>query len=466
MGHIRLARVDVRPAHQYPWCVHLAKGPAIDGDGEVEHAPFSFLAVCPGKIPGRGVQLGSNCDTFGGHWNNMDIRGSEPIWTYICFCRFSSTLNRVDGSIVNLWDCFRDGGQSTCQKWDRDVANLLRLLGILRDGCEDAAGGFYLQTPHLLVNTVRLLNDSRKPWSRSGSSSGSLVESRPVSVSRHSAIVFDDLGVQSIPQAGNSNRARRRCRLINDELPDILKTSETLIMTFITRGLGTTIIGYQVRLIGRVNLLVAFLISILLPLVMFLPDNPNAEYRVFWALIIVEQFTPLLGIAICSDILSTEWEKQTADIWLAKSYPRSRVVLSRFIVAVVLTILSVLLITSQFYLTYVRFDWIEMLLVAIPGAIFLGTMGMLAGTALKNSAAAYIIPLAYWAFEMSTKGKYTGEIYIFARTGIICHDAEDICMAMAQSDPWFISKLLILAITTCLLGITALLLQRTGRKWI
>jgi len=104
-------------------------------------------------------------------------------------------------------------------------------------------------------------------------------------------------------------------------------------MTFITRSPGTTIIGYQVWLIWRLNLLVAFLISILLPLVMFLPDDPNAEYQFFWALIIVEQFTPLLGIAICSDILSTEWEKQTADIWLSKSYPQSQVILSRFSIA-------------------------------------------------------------------------------------------------------------------------------------
>ncbi|MFH2102240.1 MAG: hypothetical protein ABIJ39_02630 [Chloroflexota bacterium] len=210
----------------------------------------------------------------------------------------------------------------------------------------------------------------------------------------------------------------------------------------------------------------AFLIAILLPLFIYLTGDPADQVRNFWALRIAEQFSPLLGIAICSNILSMEWENRTADIWLTKSYPRSGVLLLRLSVAAALTVLSVLLLTGQLYLTYVHFDWAEMLLVAIPGAIFLGTMGMLTGTALKNSAAAYIIPLGYWVFEMTTKGKYTGSMYLFSRTSIICEDVEDICIAIAKFGPWMVSKLLILALTACVIFITAFILQRAGRKWL
>lgn len=234
-----------------------------------------------------------------------------------------------------------------------------------------------------------------------------------------------------------------------------------------TRSLISSMVGYQARLIGRVNLLAALLVAILLPSFVFLTGDTDEQFRIFWVLRIVEQFSPFLGIAICSNILSVEWENQTADIWLTKSYPRIGILFLRFSLAATLTVLSVLLLTGQLYLTYVHFDWVEMLVVAIPGAVFLGAMGMFTGTALKNSAAAYIIPLAYWAFEMSTKGKYTGIMYLFARTSILCKDrAEETCMAIAQSGPWLESKFVILALTACLIFITAFILQRAGRKWL
>jgi len=236
-------------------------------------------------------------------------------------------------------------------------------------------------------------------------------------------------------------------------------------MKSLSQSLISTIVGYQARLTGRVNLLVALLISILLPVVMFLPDDPDKQFRVFWVLTIVEQFTPLLGVAVCSDIFATEWEKQTADMWLTKSYPRTQVMFSRFSVAATLTLFSILLISGQFYLTYVHFNWVEMLVVTIPGAIFLGTIGMLTGIVFKNSAVAYIIPLAYWAFEMSTKGKYTGMLYLFMRTSVPCQSAEETCMATAQSGPWLASKLLILVLIATLILINAYILERTGRKW-
>jgi hypothetical protein len=235
-------------------------------------------------------------------------------------------------------------------------------------------------------------------------------------------------------------------------------------MKLTIQRLVPTIVRYQARLIWRVNLLVAFLVSLLLPLAMFLPDDPDPQFRVYWVLMIVEQFTPLLGVALCSDILSQEWEKHTADLWLVKHYSRGRVVLARFTLAATLTILGVLLVLGQFYLTYVHFDWVEMLPVAIAGALFLGSLGMLTGLVLKNSAASYIIPLGYWAFEMSTKGKYTGILYLFSRTGIVCYETEEICLELARSGPWLASKLLILALSAGLVLVTIFLLQRAGRK--
>lgn len=228
-------------------------------------------------------------------------------------------------------------------------------------------------------------------------------------------------------------------------------------------SLTTTLVCYQARLIWHVNIWLAPLIALLLPVVFFLPDFAQVEERVLWALRIAETFVPFVGILICANLISQEWENHMADLWLTKSFSRGDLLLSRLAVGVGITTLVVLVIIAQLSLTYVPLNLGEALLVTLPPTLFLGMLGMTIGLILRNSAAAFIIPIGYWLFEVTTRGNYTGPFYLFARTA--CFDPANCVAALTPSATWIFSKLLILGLTVVLVTLAMWLLQRGGRSW-
>lgn len=131
--------------------------------------------------------------------------------------------------------------------------------------------------------------------------------------------------------------------------------------------------------------------------------------------------------------------------------------------------LIALLIPTFLYLPpgpeYVHFDWGEMILVVYPPTLFLGVLGMAAGLVSKSSAIAFLVPLAYWFFEMSTKGDYTGIFYLFPRTSHVCMDAAN-CAAIESPFFWVASKWLIIGVSAGLVMLSIWFLQRVGRAFV
>lgn len=221
---------------------------------------------------------------------------------------------------------------------------------------------------------------------------------------------------------------------------------------------------YQLRLIWRLNWWLAPLIALLVPLVMFLPPGPEWERRL-WALRIGEQFLPVVGLLIWANLLSQEWENGTADLWLSRPVRRRRLLLARTALTAGYTLAAFSLPLVLLYLTYVRFRWVEMLLTVLPPAFFLGLLGVTVGIAAKHSTLAFLLPLLYWFFEMSTKGVYTGPFFLFARTGSPCPGSIESCLQWQQAGVvWLPSKLLLLVLSIGLLAATAWLLARAGRR--
>jgi hypothetical protein len=140
-------------------------------------------------------------------------------------------------------------------------------------------------------------------------------------------------------------------------------------MNSISNSSFVQLLRYQARLVWQLNLWLAPLVGLLIPFAMYLPDGPDPE-RLFWVFKWSENFFPLLGIAISANLFSQEMENQTAELWLARSISRTKLVLSRVFVVCVYTF--EFLFPFDQYFTYVRFHWGEMMLVILPPIFFLG----------------------------------------------------------------------------------------------
>lgn len=225
-----------------------------------------------------------------------------------------------------------------------------------------------------------------------------------------------------------------------------------------------TFIHYQARLFPRRNLWLAPLLALLLPGFIYFPPGSEAA-RVYWALRMNETFMPLTGIILIAHLLSQEWEGGTADLWLVRAGSRIKLLLARLLLAALFLIAVLVLPFGVLYLTYVTFSWQEMFLVVLPPALFLGVLGMVSGLLSKSSALAFLVPLIYWFFEMTTKGVYTGPLYLFARTVYPCQDTAENCFRMFGNLPWLGNKAWLTLATLGLVLLAAGWLRRTGKAW-
>jgi hypothetical protein len=223
---------------------------------------------------------------------------------------------------------------------------------------------------------------------------------------------------------------------------------------------------YQVRLIWHVNLWLAPVIALLMGLAMYLPEGPHQE-RLFWIMKWSESFFPLLGIAVCANLFSQEMENQTAELWLAKSISRTKLVLARVSAVCIYTVLVIAIPLIIKYFSYVRFSWAEMMLVVLPPTLYLGLLGMLVGILFKNSAIAFLVPLVYWFIEMTTKGKYTGILHLFLRTSNAnaCTEFFEGCSDVTPSLNWVVSKILLAGLCVVLVAFSIWLFEKSGRRF-
>jgi hypothetical protein len=89
---------------------------------------------------------------------------------------------------------------------------------------------------------------------------------------------------------------------------------------------------------------------------------------------------------------------------------------------------------------------------------------MIVGMVSRRSAVAFLISLAYWFFEMTTKGDYTGIFHLFSRTAFVCGTGPTIaCIGTATTFPWVASKWLLVGASACLLAFSVWLLEHVGK---
>jgi ABC-type transport system involved in multi-copper enzyme maturation permease subunit len=218
----------------------------------------------------------------------------------------------------------------------------------------------------------------------------------------------------------------------------------------------------ELKIFADIRLVVALLLVFVIPQFLFLPTGESA-LEVFWALRIGELFLPVTAIVVYANTFSKEWEWRTAPLWQSRSFSRVTLVGTKWLIATAFLFAIYFVFSLYLTLTYVSFDWIEMLLTVFPPGLFLGTLGMFVGAVSRRSALAFVTPLIWWFFEMTTRGAYTGTAFLFSRTYEPCSLAQEACIALSQRSPWVTSKVMLVVLSLMLVGLSMYLLQNPQR---
>lgn len=157
----------------------------------------------------------------------------------------------------------------------------------------------------------------------------------------------------------------------------------------------------------RLQLGGAALAVLLLPVAVTIFTNSRAGPVQF-----AELFWPLGAPVLMAALFSREWEGGTAEVLFFRPVSRTALLAGRAAVAVLLLLASCLVGWG----TQAAFGqpvglW-AVLKAVMPGALALGAVGLLVGTAARSSPAGYLVPTAWWLIDWFSGGSYTGRFYL------------------------------------------------------
>ena len=127
----------------------------------------------------------------------------------------------------------------------------------------------------------------------------------------------------------------------------------------------------------------------------------------------LELMAALCGIVLMAPIYFAEREEGVRETVLAKYADYGILCALRFLCALAATLLLIALFTvfmrTQGSDVGVR-EWAG----TVASAVFLGGLGLLSASGLENGAAAYMVPVLYYAFNYSAGRERLGDFYLFS----------------------------------------------------
>lgn len=128
---------------------------------------------------------------------------------------------------------------------------------------------------------------------------------------------------------------------------------------------------------------------------------------------ISEMLFVIIGITTIPNIMTNEGEHHTFDMVLQMPFRHSRIYIIRLFF---ILIIYGFLIYSLFVFTLLNgseFNTMKLFTSAFINGLFLGTIGLTLNVFLNQQAIGYLVSFSYYSFELSTRGKFTKDLYLF-----------------------------------------------------
>jgi hypothetical protein len=168
---------------------------------------------------------------------------------------------------------------------------------------------------------------------------------------------------------------------------------------------------YNLLCIGRLPVLCAFAYGALIPFVFGLSRTSDMEMAQ-----IGEMYLSLTGAIILPHLTIAEQETAVRDSLFSKQTPYWRMALLRLFLGVTLLLLVIGMTLLIVLASGGAFAWLEIGAGVAVTALMLGACGLIVATLSGSLSAAYITVFVYYGMELLTKGRYTGDMYLFSLT--------------------------------------------------
>ncbi|MFW6265086.1 MAG: hypothetical protein ACOC3B_03175 [Bacillota bacterium] len=168
------------------------------------------------------------------------------------------------------------------------------------------------------------------------------------------------------------------------------------------------IIKYNYKIILRTNLLIAIVYALILPFVVNFKLLTQLEVSR-----ISELFISLIGIIILTSLIEVDYEGNIAEIISAKLKHKGTVFTYRLFIALAAMLILISLLYSYMIINDGNFHLLTTLAGTMITGLYLGMLGITAANLSRNLIVGYLISFTYYLVEFSTRGRYTGNFYLF-----------------------------------------------------
>lgn len=128
----------------------------------------------------------------------------------------------------------------------------------------------------------------------------------------------------------------------------------------------------------------------------------------------LEMFVALIGIVLLTPVFMPEQHKDISDLVETKYTSQTGIYFVRTFTAMVTLLVMILCFVVFMRFNESTFPLLKYVIGTFSGAVFLGALGMFFSGISDNIAVGYMIPLFYYAFNMSAGSKYVGNLYLFS----------------------------------------------------
>lgn len=172
---------------------------------------------------------------------------------------------------------------------------------------------------------------------------------------------------------------------------------------------GFGIIRYNSKILCTKYLLAGLIYSVLLPIIYSFELLQPKEVAM-----ISEIPFSLLGVLFLTAIVEVDFEDGVGEILSSKQQNKGTILLYRLGISVVILGLLTGLLLLYMAGRGSTFDFGRFLVSASVNQIFLGVLGLTFANLSRNVIVGYLVSMSYFFMEFATKGKYTGELYLFS----------------------------------------------------